>query len=366
MKNDKIVNAFDTIQPDEDVKNRVFEKALKKPRRKRPVHRAAISFAAAAAVICLMVLGSIVLSSRDNSMFAIKAYAMEVREDGSIQLREVDIVDAQPEYAGFYMDEETNTVYVSVGLRCEGENIESVEFSTNNGFFAKQYIGKLSEISTVGVPTAYMGNQMVLSGTDFDNSGNTMTLDKDAMGNYLLFWGLENTEALQFPDISQKIFVHAIATFINGKTEERDVTIDMSKTQIAGIINPNAKETARMREESETYQELLRDIPLNQCEVVAGSVKTLTYGDTYEYSFGDDLTSGTAYFPITEESIDAAVDEGMFDENGIFRIGSNLYETRYENQGSSRYIAVIERNGDGTFTGMVYEVSEQLILDNMK
>lgn len=85
------------------------------------------------------------------------------------------------------------------------------------------------------------------------------------------------------------------------------------------------------------------------------SVQALTYGDTYEYHLGDSLNN-TAYRPITGESMDAA----LFDENGI-RISSSL-----PSDGSDGYIAVLERNGDGTFIGMVYKVPGQLILEHMK
>ena len=36
------------------------------------------------------------------------------------------------------------------------------------------------------------------------------------------------------------------------------------------------------------------------------------------------------------------------------------------NDGSDGFIAVIIGNGDGTYTGLVYKVPGQLILDNMK
>jgi len=55
------------------------------------------------------------------------------------------------------------------------------------------------------------------------------------------------------------------------------------------------------------------------------------------------------------------MDAGMFDENGIFRQASDLPE-----DGSDGYIAVIKQNENNTFTGMVYKVPGQLILETMK
>ena len=191
MKSDKIIDAFDTVQPNDEVKNRVFDKAMQKQHKKRPVFKAAASFAAAAAVICLIVLGSMLLMPQDDNIFVIKAYALEVQEDGSVGLQEMDIADTNPEYWGGFVDGESRTMYVGIGLRCEGDDIENVEFSTENGFFAEQYIGNLSDISTEGVPRSYVGpdNQMVKFGNDFENVGSTITLDKENAEDYLLFWG---------------------------------------------------------------------------------------------------------------------------------------------------------------------------------
>lgn len=358
MKNDKIVNAFNTVQPNDEIKNRVFDNAMQKQRKKRPVFNAAVSFAAAAAVICLMVFGSMFLTPQDDNIFVIKAYAMEVQEDGSVQLREVDIIDTRPEYWGGYIDGETNTMYVGLGLRCEGENIENVEFSTGNGFFAEQYTGNLSDISTSGVPAMYVGpdNQMVMFGTDFDDVGSTITLDKEKANDYLLFWGtnyVDNPELLYYPPFPKEIYVHAKVTFSNGKTAQKDFTIDLSGTG-AFSYKPSEEQKTQNQKDYEAYRKLLQSIPLDKCEVVPDSVQTLTYGDTYEYHTNP---SATGYVQITEESMDAA----PFDENGIFRQSSTLPA-----DGSDGYIAVIVRNGDDTFTGMVYKVTGQLILEHMK
>ncbi|MGE4485332.1 MAG: hypothetical protein AB7C97_09525 [Oscillospiraceae bacterium] len=357
MKNDKIVNAFNTVQPNDEIKNRVFDIAIQKQHKKSPVFKAAVSFATAVAVICLMVFGSMFLTPQADNIFVVKAYAMEVQEDGSVQLREVDIMDTRPEYWGGYIDGETNTMYVGLGLRCEGENIESVEFSTDDGFFAEQYIGNLSDISTSGVPTLYVGpdNQMVVFGTDFDDVGSMITLDKETADNYLLFWGTNYIDSSESPSFPKVTTVHAKVTFRNGKTAEKDVTIDLSGTG-AFTYQPSEEQNTQEQKEYEAYSKLLQSIPLDKCEVRPDSVQSFTYGDTYEYhTTGDPLA--TAYYPITEESADAA----LFDENGIFRHGSSLPD-----DGSDGFIAVIVRNADGTFTGMVYKVPGQLILEHMK
>ncbi len=358
MKNAKIINAYNTLQPNDAVKTRVFFKVMQKRQKKRPVFKAAVSFASAAAVICLIVLGGKFLAPQDDNIFIIKAYAMEVQNDGSVQLREVDIMDTRPEYWGGYIDGETHTMYVGLGLRCEGEHIESVEFSTDNGFFAEQYIGNLSEISTSGVPAMYVGpeNQMVMFGNDFKNVGSTIILNNENAEDYLLFWGtsyVENLEFPYYPPFPEEIYVHAKVTFSNGKTAEQDAVIDLSGTGTAAY-KPSDEQKAQDQKDFEAYEKLLHSIPLDKCEVVPDSVQTLTYGDTYEYNT---TPSSTGYAQITKESMDTA----PFDETGIFKINSSL-----PTDGSDGYIAVLERNGDGTFTGIVYKVPGQLILEHME
>jgi hypothetical protein len=66
------------------------------------------------------------------------------------------------------------------------------------------------------------------------------------------------------------------------------------------------------------------------------TVKTLTYGDTYEYQLGENGSVGSMvyHYPITRESIDWAISEGLFDESGFFRISSKLYGSLDEFDGS--------------------------------
>jgi len=127
-----------------------------------------------------------------------------------------------------------------------------------------------------------------------------------------------------------------------------------------GMTKPPPEEIAKMNTESVKYQFLLHNTPLEKCKVITDSVQLLTYGDTFEFSVPSGTTSGTCYYPITEEAINLAINENLFDVNGVFRQGSNL-----PTDGSDGYIAVIEDNGDGTFAGMVYKVPGELILETM-
>jgi hypothetical protein len=262
--------------------------------------------------------------------------------------------------------------YLNVRLKCEGENVARVDFYADEGFFAKQYL-KMKDGKVVveeGVPATYVRNEvggltLVTYGEEFEIIGNAFTLAGDAMtDDLLLFLGIESADVRQFPS---RMTVRAVATFDDGETQEETLVFDLSGRSGAVTWKLSPEESAQMQADYARYEAVLRDIPLDLCEVAADSLKTLTYGDTYAYQLGG-ADAGTGYFPITEDAMDAAVAEGRFDEDGIFRIGSNLYDydARDAYDGSDGYIAALKRNEDGTFTGMVYRVPGRLISEAVK
>jgi len=381
MKNEKIANAFNTIHPGDEVKNRVYNRVMQKQQKKHPAFKTAASLATAAAVICLMVFGSMFLSPQGDNIFAIKAYAMEQQADGSIELRELDLINENPYWSSH---NDGSVFYVNANLKCEGENIKSVDFFTDCGFFAKQYLkienGKI--ITEDGVTASYckapgdVDYTLVRYGNDFEVIGSSFTLGNDAMNDdFLLFIGVEVSD---WRDNPSQITVRAVATFNNGKTQEQMIVLDLT-TGLGGsgtvVMPPN--ELERIRTEAIRFEELIHSMPLEQCEVVSGSEIILTYGDTFVYAVkGDSRFSATAMWPITEESMNPANDwslkrdgfPGLFDENGVMRFGSGIpyYDIWDEYDGSDGYISVIENNGDGTFTGKTYIIPGRLILEHIK
>jgi len=374
MKNDKILNAYNSIQPGNEVKNRLFDRIMQNEEKKSSVFKVAVSFTAIAAVICLMVYGGVFSPKQGENLFFLKAYAMEQQTDGSIELREVDLL-GDAHYWSTYND--GSLFYVSANLKCEGENIKSVDFFADEGFFAKQHLtienGKI--VIAEGVSAGYRkapGDTeytLVMYGDDFEIIGNSFTLDNAAItDDFLLFLGMEVSDWREQPS---QMTIRAVATFNDGQTQEVVLRLDLLLENGIGVAKIPQEEIERRRADFEVYevvvQSLAQSIPLGLCEVVSDSVQTLTYGDTFEYNFDDhsieNVIAGTVFFPITEESIDSAMNQGLFDENGIFVIGSRLSESLFD--GSDGYIAVIENNGDGTFTGMVYIVPRQLISEVM-
>jgi len=331
MKNDKMIALWNKLNPNEKEKNRILNQIREKQKKRRPVFLPKM-VSALAAMICLAVLGGLFAAPNDTNIFCVKAYALESQEDGSIELREVDLLD-QPDVWGGHFDGEN--FYVSVGLKYEGENIRSVDFTTAEGFFAKQYINHLSDGE--GVSKMYVGedNQLVMYGNDFDIVGDKITLDNETMtDDLLLFWG---TEATNMSEVPPKIEITATATFNNGKTQELTITVDLSGVGVFDGAVLSEKETQQNEKQSEYYDNL----SISQCELVPDSVKNVT--DVYEYS----TETSTSWFDVYE---------GMeFDKDGFFRCGWE------EEPDGTVYISVMKRDTSGGLTGMLYLVPESLI-----
>lgn len=334
MKGNEIINHIVRAEmPDMDqVREKYARKALSQEQhKKRPFFRSAFTLATTAVVVICLLFGNMLLNPHGDNVFSVKAYAMEQNADGSIGLREVDVVD-QPDVWGGYTD--GKVFFVSVGLKCEGENIKSVEFSTDEGFFAKQHIGDLK--NSEDVMTMYVGaeSRIAVYGTDFETVGDKIILDKDTLtDDLLLFWGTENND---LKDIPQKIDIQAKATFNDGGTDERTVTIDLSGTGLIGGSVPMSEEQRKQLKEQDDY---LKNIPLEQCELIPESVKTVT--NVYEYEIGG---SGVR-FDIVENEME-------FDEDGVFRGG-------WWGSDEGWIITVIKRDGSGVLTGMSYKVPAQ-------
>ncbi|MDR2615301.1 MAG: hypothetical protein LBC28_01850 [Oscillospiraceae bacterium] len=355
-------------------------------RSKRSVfRRSAFAMATAAVLISCFLFGNMLMNPTIGNAFVLKAYAMEQQQDGTIALREVDLLDGQTHYWSTYSD--GDVFYVSANLKCEGENIESVDFYAADGFFAKQYL-KVENgviIAEEGVPAIYRmapgdtGYTITMYGEDFDIIGNAFTLKKDALtDDFLLFLGKTISDWRERPS---EMTVRAVATFSDGKTQEKTLTLNLDSTEaeLVGTVKMPPEEVEKEMVEGIRHEELVHSIPLEQCEVVPGSEVTLNYGDTFEYSLdiaSDGASTVTGYFTITEESMNPANDwslkrdgfPGMFDENGVARFGAGLLSglTREEYDGSDGYISVIVNNGNDTFAGKTYKVPGWLILENMK
>ena len=72
--------------------------------------------AAVAALLCLAVLAQAFLPRQAGGIFTVKAYALDLDEDGAVVLREEDLLE-KSDYWGGYCDGEN--YYINLGFRYE-------------------------------------------------------------------------------------------------------------------------------------------------------------------------------------------------------------------------------------------------------
>ena len=144
--------------------DKTLEEAACRPRRKGRRHRGI----GVVACLCLILVSLVCLRVKTSSdipsptealsagnFFTVKAYAMDEELDGSFELYEADLLDQQEALGVRFVG---NDLYVNIGLRYEGTNIQSVVFTTEDGFFAKQYIDSVSDGD--GISQLYIGGKL--------------------------------------------------------------------------------------------------------------------------------------------------------------------------------------------------------------
>ena len=188
--------------------NCVLLAAPKKQETKRRFYRrrAALSAASALLIVCL-IFASALLASRSDNAFTLKASAVE-QEDGAGAL---DLPN------GTYYN--GKSVFIAnIKLEYDGKNIESLEFFTDSdcGLFAEQYMivksGEKVSQNSIGDSDAVY--PLV--------SGNKLTLDKSAINGKTCF-----TVELYGKDAPSQITIRAVATFTDGKTQEKTYTVSV-------------------------------------------------------------------------------------------------------------------------------------------
>lgn len=193
MKREEISRAVSDIDP------KFILEAETYSWKRRRITRLFRSGAAAAAMVCLAILLHALLPQAPMGVFTVKAYALDLDESGQVVLREEDLLE-KSDYWGGYCDGEN--YYINMGLRYEGEHIQSVTFTTEEGFFARQQI--TSGMSEDQVSKMYIGpeSQLIVFGEDFDACGSSVTLEGDEMEEgLLLFWGVQAASSDDIPKI---------------------------------------------------------------------------------------------------------------------------------------------------------------------
>jgi len=295
------------------------------------------------AVAALMVLAvgfllmNMLLSARNgdtHNMFTLRVFALEQQADDSVMLREVDLIAQTDVWGGFLHGE---TFFLSITLRAEGENIQSVSFSTEDGFFAKQRLKIENGIIIFGDESVlHLGedSDIVVFGGDFEIIGSNFVLSSDGMeDDLLLFLGATMTDG----QIPPRMTIHAVASFYDGTTQTE--TIELSLEDRWGIWF-----SAGFDESMPVHDGWWIDIDLDEAELVTDLLIVITDADNGEIEFHID---GFPEPLVLDES------QLVFDEHGI---GWGSYMSDFRISDRNVYFVVAERDDDGALTGMVYRV----------
>ena len=360
MKNEQIVRAFDFIAPSVEAKARVWEKACQKQPKKNAGLKLAGAVISAAAVFCLVFFGGPLLQNKnEENLFTITAYALSQGEDGTFQLTEVDLLEESPQDWGGFIDWENTNLYVGLGFKFDGVNLASAEVTTDNGFFARQYIGKEAS-GAVGPDLILIGsaNHPFVYGNEFDIIGDTINLDRESLNDYLYFWGTSyevpagEDQNKYGPPFPEELSLRILTVMENGESVEQDVDIALSDKG-ATIFFKSTPELEEAEDQALlALSELQESISLDECVLDIERTYQLTYGDTFEYlaHCSDEYNS----FTINEET------PALLDSfGGRLRISSYLPV-----DGSNGHFVFLNNNGDGTFSVFTYIVPGEVILDH--
>jgi hypothetical protein len=338
MKNDKIVDVYNAVKLSDDAKERIRANIMPMvgTNRKRQIYKRVMVLATAAAVLLFAFFGTNRLSPNIDNFFAIRVYAMEQQANGSIALREVDFADLSSDWGGYFDGE---TFYVSIGLRYDGDNIKSVTFFTDNGFFATQDIGGLTRSPLI---LAGPERQLVMRGTEFNILGNTLTFGNAMDDDLLLFWGSQViNNNFDLSDIEIRVEV----TFDDGEVDEQIIVIGFT---VPGWVFeeentiPERYESQRVVSLTQEQHDYFMNIPLEECKLMPQSVRTIT--DVFVFDIGNNR-------PVSIFIEDFITEDGDYplNENGIWRIPYGIWD-------DEGFLVVIKRDGNGVLTGMVYIV----------
>jgi hypothetical protein len=280
-----------------------------------------------------------------NGTFAMTTYVMEQQLDGTYVWKEVDITQLH----GFGMYYDGEVLYIGLGLwfEFEDENIETIEFSLKDGFFATQYIGNRSQRSLeenvssshVGIPPDFTTYQLVRYGTEFEEIGDTITFGSAMPDDILLFWGSYDIGYDDWWMANDKIIeIDVTITLEDGNIRNQSIVLDYSDRQGASwSIEPGVFPLIDIGLDAltdEQYIFILETAEIEQFTLVPDALTELELVDdlpegvfqfTHEFDIGEHDPIGfsvesTLYYEMTRIPIGARDGNGYaviitFDDN---------------------------------------------------
>lgn len=151
MFSEKFKKASKNIKVSEEVLNDTREKmyvSTISARKNFSRRRAAIAFATAFVIVCAGIFRTQILAPQNkdlpksaNNLFAISAYAYDQEEEGTLKKKEIDLLQSSNDesvedmvlISGGVNDEYKASYIKLLGIVCQGENIDKVDFSINKG-----------------------------------------------------------------------------------------------------------------------------------------------------------------------------------------------------------------------------------------
>ena len=297
--------------------------------------------------------GGTLPAEQSGNSFTLLAFSMEPQTDGSIELREMDILSWELRLPGataagrdFGILHNTSTRFIrydfendvyqsSIGLTCRGENIRRVELFIDGGFFGKARVSDLTR--------SFASDEWFVTSfthVDVENLGSFIILDsEDINDDLLLCWGVEG---INDPDsLRTEVTVRAVATFYDGTSAGQTISFILAE-----VIEYMREHPQRVREQAEA-REFYSSIPLEECELVEDSVMQVI--DHYVYYFPDTRLSVTGIFHT------GGLEGYAFDDNGVMLIH---WGESYDHD-ERDFIVVYKKDADGIVTGMIYRTPLQ-------
>lgn len=204
--------------------NCILQTMPEAPRKKRPAFRAAVSVTAVAVIALALFLGISFLKPHSKNAFSLTAYALEEQADGTFVYHEFSIQPGEQQVWGGYQ----RGVYwqgIRVLLKCDGENIQEIKFSTdgNATFSLADFKIENGEIVYDRVfyddDGTFLGGQVI---APVEPLGKNFTISADELTDEFTY-GLLLVEDVKDPGKELPPFratIHATATFHDGSTQE--------------------------------------------------------------------------------------------------------------------------------------------------
>ena len=218
MKNEKIVQAWDRLNPCENSADNIRKKIEKRIYVRMRTNRL---------IVKGVVLSCVARWLGQRPLLHCRTfhvYALEQTESNELIIKEIGINEQTTVWGGYYDGE---NYYLNLGFRCGGENIEYVRLSTTASFFAKQTLSE--DGSVFSRPALFLGseNRLALQGTEFDVLDDSVVLKREEllMDDYLIFLGISDFRAFQ---CTEKIEVTADVFYQDGTSRTYPISFDFS------------------------------------------------------------------------------------------------------------------------------------------